>query len=470
VRSATIDERRPEPVLIYSATPGRAGARWLMVAAVGLAPLAIGCRYPSAYVPLLAMCFASGTYSLYRERKMQRDGVALPPLPAEKPLLALTALALFQLIPFPPAVLAVLSPGSFEFYNAPLLLPLRAWKPISASPADTLRGVVFLVGMGLLYRAAFRELDDPRWRRRLVLSIVAAGFVMTVEALVQEAYSAHVIYGIYHPVFDWAVFGPYVNRNQFAGYMLMATPLAFGLCAETLDRLRHAWGRRRRRAWLALGDPEGNAFLRHATTAMVLVTGLLATKSRGGLVGLAVAVLTTALLSKRRWSTLLVTTTIVGAAAAWIGLSAHAAAFATRSFWAGRAEVWMDLLRLFPRHPVFGVGFNALPMAYPPRQHVLRTEFVNAAHNEYLQGLLETGVLGALLLVRILWPLVRRGWQTARQGPLQAGLFAAIVGVLAHNLVDYNWQVPANAATFVVLAGIAVQAPTQHAPSRRRHR
>ena len=163
--------------------------------------------------------------------------------PAGRLLLALHALVLLQLVPLPPAVLRLVSPGSFSFYNDPLLVPLAAWRPISVSPPDTLRGLAFLAAFSLLYLAVFREMAEAAWRRRLLLTVVGVGVALTVVAFVQAVSpEPRRIYGLWRPRWDWAVFGPYVNRNHFAGYLVMAAPLAIGFALEALARLRAAWG------------------------------------------------------------------------------------------------------------------------------------------------------------------------------------------------------------------------------------
>jgi len=459
--TAAAAERRFEPVLVYSATPGRGFVRWAVLVALAAAPLAIGCRDAPAYIPLLTVATLAGLYSVYRERQLRRDGVAVSPLPGERALLALGSLVAFQLVPLPPWLLRLVSPGSYAFYNDPLLQPLAAWKPITANPADTARGLAFVVGMSLLYRAVYREFDQPLWRRRLIYAVVGAGFVMTLEALVQQAYSANVIYGLYHPRWDWAVFGPYTNRNLFAGYMLLAVPLGIGLCAEALDRLRHAWGRRRRRAWLALGDPEGSAFFRRVAIAMVLITGLLATGSRGGLLGFGAGVVAMLYGGRKRRALLVSVVLVAATGVAWIGLSEHRRGFVSRGL-QGRAEIWQDSARMIPSHLAFGAGFNAFGSSYPPRQRVWTSSWVLATHNEYLQVAIDLGMLGAVPVGLLLFTLLRRALRTAKQGALHAGLLASLVALLAHNLVDLNWQIAANAATFVALAGLAVQAPSSH--------
>jgi O-antigen ligase len=460
MRSAALESPRFEPVLVYAATPGRGPVRCAVLAMLAAAPLALGAAYPVAYVPLLVAAFAVGIFSLYREWHLRASGVVMPDVPGHRGLLALLALVAIQMVPLPPALLSWVSPGSYWFYNEPLLLPLTDWKPITANPADTARGFVFLAGMALLYVSVYREFDHPVWKRRLAKTVVGVGFVMTFEALVQEAYSARVIYGLYRPPWDWAVFGPYVNRNLFAGYMLMAVPLAAGLAAEALEDLRRVW-RRRRQGWLALGDPEGSAFFSRAAVAMVLVVGLLATRSRGAMVGLAVWAIVMPLVSRHRRLTAFAVLLVAGLGLAWFGLEAQQQAFLARGGFRDsvRFLIWQDSLKMVPAHPVFGSGFNAFGTAHPPRQTVFPTEWIGMTHNEYLQALVDLGIIGFAITMALVFRLLVNGRRTAGQGSFQASLFGSVVAVLAHNLVDMNWQLAANTATFVALAGIVVQAP-----------
>ena len=49
----------------------------------------------------------------------------------------------------------------------------------------------------------------------------------------------------------------------------------------------------------------------------------------------------------------------------------------------------------------------------------------------------------------------RRALRAARLGPLDAGGLASLLALALHNVVDFNWQIPANAATFVAVAALA---------------
>jgi O-antigen ligase len=429
--------------------------RVLVLVLLGAGPLLAGAVHEPVFVPLLVASAAAGIAAHQRARP--GEGHERSPLPGARLLLALHALVLVQLVPLPPAVLRVVSPGSFSFYNDPLLVPLTAWKPISVSPPDTVTGLAFLAAFSLLYLAVFREMGEGAWRRRLLLTVVGAGVAITVVAILQAVSpEPRKIYGLWRPRWDWAVFGPYVNRNHFAGYLVMAAPLAVGFALEAISRLRVAWGRRRR-AWLLLGEREGNAVVRWSAVVMVIVAGLLASQSRGGVSAFALAALLLPLVSRRRRPTALAVGLLVGLGALWIGVGGVLSAFEVRGIRASRLDLWRDMLPMVPRFPVFGVGWNAFATAYPWYQTVWRTDWIGEAHNDYLQALLDGGVVGAALVAALLAVVFRGALARAARSPLDLGIFAALLGFALHELVDFNGQIPANAATAIALAALAVK-------------
>jgi O-antigen ligase len=242
----------------------------------------------------------------------------------------------------------------------------------------------------------------------------------------------------------------------------MATAVALGLALEALARLRTAWARRRR-GFLALGDREGNAAVRACAVVMVLVAGLAASTSRGGISAFAAAALLLPFASRRRGPTALAVAGLVATGVAWIGLGGYFSAF-TRGFRASRVDLWADMARMWPAFPVFGDGWNAFPTAYAGYQTVWRTDWIGEAHNEYLQVLLDAGVLGAALVLALLAVLARAALERARMSAVDLGVFGALAALAFHNLVDFNWQIPANAATWVALAALACR-PLEFEPA-----
>jgi O-antigen ligase len=436
--------------------------RLLVLVLLGAGPLLAGAVHEPVFVPLLVGSAAAGIAAHRRARRAAGEGREGEPLPGALLLLALHALVLVQLVPMPPVLLRSLSPGSFSFYNDPLLLPLAAWKPISVSPPDTLRGLAFLASFSLLYLAVFREMAEGAWRRRLLLTVVGAGVAITAVAFLQAVSpEPRRIYGLWRPRWDWAVFGPYVNRNHFAGYLVMAAPLAVGFALEAISRLRASW-ERRRRGWLLLGEDEGNAVVRWSAVVMVIVAGLLASQSRGGVSAFALAALALPLASRHRRRTALVVSLLIGLGLAWIGVGGVLAAFEARGIQGSRLDLWRDMLPMVPRFPVFGVGWNAFSTAYPWYQTVWRTDWIGEAHNDYLQALLDGGVVGAGLVAGLVAVVFRGAVARAARSALDLGLFGALLGFALHEIVDFNGQIPANAATWIALAALAVKRDPSH--------
>ncbi len=430
--------------------------RVLLLVLLAAGPPLAGAVHEPVFVPLLLGCGVAGLAAAARARRLRREGRAVPPLPGGRLLVGLHALLLFQLVPLPPAALRLVSPGSFSFYNDPLLVPLVDWRPISVSPPDTLRGLAFVAAFSLLYLAVFREMGEGPWRRRLALTVVGVGVLLSVGAFVQAlSPEPRRIWGLWRPAHDWAVFGAYVNRNHFAGYMVMAASLAIGLALEALARLRAAWGPRRR-PWLLLGESEGTAAVRWSAAAMVTVAGLLASQSRGGVSAFAAATLLLPLASRQRRRTALAVAALVSLGAAWIGIGGVLSAFAVRGVRGSRLDLWVDMLPMVPRFPVFGVGWNAFGTAYAWYQTIWKTDWFGAAHNDYLQALVDGGVVGAVLVLSLLAVVFRGALARAARSPADLGLLGALLGFALHGLVDFNGQIPANAATFAALAALAV--------------
>jgi O-antigen ligase len=291
---------------------------------------------------------------------------------------------------------------------------------------------------------------------------------MTVLALVQAASPEPTrIYGLWKPQWDWGVFGPYVSRNHFAGYLAMATPVAIGFAWDAIAATAAEW-KQRRPAWVALGGRAGNAALRRSAVGVVLVVGLLASGSRGGVMAFALAMLSLiAVLRRRRFILLLIVAAVVGLGVFWVDLAGIRDAFARRGgLQQSRMVLWEDAVRMLPDFPIFGAGFNTFGTSYGRYQTLSRYHWYGEAHNEYLQAVLDLGLLGGVLVALLLGILLRRAVRAGRAGAVSAGMLGALLACCFHNLVDFNWQIPANAATFAALAGaLAAAALQERSPS-----
>lgn len=398
--------------------------------------------------------------------------------------------------------------GAPLFPRGPLLLPgvvFAAWValqlvpwpgtgcPITVAPRETVRGLLFvLCGLGVHQMAAAVAVQRSA-RARFRKAVAGLGLGLAVVALAQLAGGAVRIYGVFEPLEGGQPFGPFVNRNHFAGYMLLVVPLTLGLVGRALRRYGRRVGDRPnlRRRLVALQTPEGVALVYALLPPLATIGALLATTSRGALLAFAAALGLAALgLRGRRgvpaWALALA---FMGVTLSWFGLERLEARFARVSRDApGRTRVWQDTLARMDGLWLTGSGFNtfgtrmsrvaawALPEGATPWPESARAilesgarvgyravvgvrgrMWYREAHNDYLQLLVETGLPGLLLG---LWAAVAV-LATARSDPWW---LAAVAGLLLHEVVDFDLQIPAVAVLF---AAVAALRPDQGAVSTR---
>ena len=141
-----------------------------------------------------------------------------------------------------------------------------------------------------------------------------------------------------------------------------------------------------------------------------------------------------------------------------------------------RVSIDRDCLRMLFKRPFLGWGLGTFPIVYPQFRSFYSTFFVNEAHNDYLQLLVETGLAGFLIAVWFLVLVFRQAmtklkdWTETSTGALTVAALLGCVGILVHSFLDFNLQIPANAALFYVLCALAAAPALQESHRRRTSR
>lgn len=171
-------------------------------------------------------------------------------------------------------------------------------------------------------------------------------------------------------------------------------------------------------------EAEGRVKVLLGTMLAITLGGLLATQSRGGLLGFGVAGYI--LLRERVQSRAVVLGVVGGGLAALLvvaGISKRETvdpmSGASIDMSAqGRLNAWEAGLRMLWRHPLFGVGFEEFPENYltyaPPSDEYWITE--KATHNSYIQAAAETGLAGFIPFAAILFVTVMSARRLRAQG------------------------------------------------------
>src|SRR5258708_28201206 len=128
-----------------------------------------------------------------------------------------------------------------------------------------------------------------------------------------------------------------------------------------------------------------------------------------------------------------------------------------------RFAVWVKTPAILREFPLFGVGLGAWPEVFFRFQPAPRSELLyNAAHNDYLELVVDIGLVGIALLgwliVRVAARL-RSALQTEPEDmlPALAAMTAGLIVMAAIEFFDFDLQIPANLVLFVILAGLALR-------------
>jgi len=369
-----------------------------------------------------------------------------------------------------------------QLFISPLLLPLVSLLLIAlgqwifhgtASSYETRMELqLLLADILLLFLASqvFRTLED--WRG-FIWFVMSLGFLVAIFGILQHLTFNGKLYWFREMRYGGIPFGPYANRNHFAGFTELVIPVS--LVPLVLGKVR-------RERWFLV-----------SLFAVVPIGALFLAASRGGIVSFAVevGVLILWLILRRTVGKHLLSGGAVLLLAflmvSWLGVQQLVARFSSLQSLevtgGKRASMRIDTWRIFLDHPWAGTGLGTLQTVFPPYETLYDGKIVNHSHNDYLEGLAETGIAGGVCCV---WFLVVLFFDSLRRLTQPNGAFAstiqlsglvACLGFLTHALFDFNLHIPANALLFFLLANLAtneIRQPTPEIPKsgniRHKHR
>lgn len=379
------------------------------------------------------------------------------------------SLQAIHVIPLPVDVVAILSPSSARIHALARDVGIQeSWTTLSIDP--------YAARVSLLKTAAYvgifflvLTLANRRSRvHRLAEVLVYSSLLYSAYAVLMHLSGAETDYfGIRIRHGDSAS-GPFVNRNHFAGYLEMTLAIGIGLLIAGLsDRAADTWKKFIRQTIEWILSPK--MILR--LSLCVLVIALTTTHSRmgntaffaslliAGAIGIALSRHATRNTVILLASLIAIDLLIVGS---WFGVEKLAKRIqeTTVEDVEVREEPPKYAIELIKDYPVFGAGPGSFYLAFPPYRKETITAFFDHAHNDYVEFAAESGVLGLAILgvfvALSLGAAIKAQWQ--RRDPLMRGMsFACIMGVTAiliHSWVDFNLQIPANAAYFMVLLAL----------------
>ncbi|PYX69554.1 MAG: hypothetical protein DMG78_21670 [Acidobacteria bacterium] len=329
---------------------------------------------------------------------------------------------------------------------------------VSAYRHDTISQAWLYCAYGMLCFLATQTLRRSSQARKVALILAVFGVVVAAFALLQGVAPNGKLYWMRVPRLGGKIYGPYVNHNHYAGLMelLVPIPLVISLSRLAEEKIRIAAG-------VAAAIMVGTIFLSGSRGGMLAVFAELAIfgvilfrRKRSLRIALGLAAFVVVLVSLLAWLGGRELTSRVGS------ISEEARGEISGGM---RLSIYKDGIRMFGHRPVLGWGLGTFPVVYPQFRSFYTNFFVNEAHNDYVQLLAEMGSLGFGTMVWFLAVMYRHArrktakWPTEATGAATLACSLGVIGILLHSLVDFNLQIPANAALFFVFCSIATAPP-----------
>ncbi len=427
------------------------------VMGVGGAP-----RYVIVVLTVLAAIAAAGQFGSRR----RLDGVS--------PLMLFLGLAVgltaLQLIPLPAGLRSMLSDtGHSLISDGQTLLGNEedGWRALSLDPAATIVELCKFTAYVLIAWMALRAAASERGRTRLMMAVAGTAGLVVVVAIAHEVMDADTLFGIYKPQHvSPIVMAPLLNANHLSCLMVLGAIVSAGLVLN--ERKTPSI----RVLWIAIG--------------LGCIAVALATRSRGGVIGLgagATVMAVLAVLQRLRAAgensrkdvlriaipaaiTVLCTLVLV----VYIGGDKVRGELSQTKFDElsdpkSKYAAWSSAMDLFQEAPILGIGRGAFETSFT-RVHPQSGQITfSHVENEYLQTLIDWGVVGAVAFafaIGFASLFLLRRWH---RGSLTAAAIGALAAVSVQSLVDFGLELPGLAVPTILVAATVFYVPVREASS-----
>ena len=434
-------------------------------------PLAFGAVEPWSLFIMKVSTFIAICVMLFRQRKRETPFYEVPGI---LPLMALLAYIVFQLVPLPPGMVRLLSPGTYALYMDSVWTGRPGeWVSLSINKKATLAELLRFASYAGIYVLTVQLHANARVLRRTVTVIAVFGSVLAFFAIIQHLLPNNRIYWMRELTLGGGLFGPYVNRNHYAGLMGMIFPVIMSLFLYYRPKGKHASFRERLVGIFT--HPQSNTSMLLGFSTVLTAASIFLSLSRGGIASLVMSLVFLGLLLRKRSgmsrrglffaSTIIVILYTVG----WFGWGPIFERFQSIRNSQGeiselRLDLWKDSLDIIRDFPVTGTGFGSYINIYPSYRTIDSEGIADHAHNDYIELLTNGGAISMMLLFWFTAAVVVRSYQVfqRRRDPyslfLYSGILTGIFSILLHGVTDFNMQIGANGLYLFFMMGMAVSA------------
>jgi O-antigen ligase/tetratricopeptide (TPR) repeat protein len=404
-------------------------------------------------------------------------GKILYKVPGIVPLLLVLVYMIVQLIPLPPQLLKFISPAAYSLYAETSWAGGHAgWGSLSICGKATVAEFFRFSSYAAFYFLTVQILSKKEFLKKTVYAVILFGALVAFFAILQYILPNNKIYWVRGLTYPGMPFGPYVNKDHYAGLMEMIFPVV--LSSFLLSRPYTGYQSLRERISEALNQKGTNVHILLGLSAVLISTSVFLSLSRGGIISLSLSMIFFCLLiagrrkrsnASNRALIIIAIFALIVLAVGWFGWGPIFEKFKSLRDEQGgihnsRFDIWKDCIKIVGQFPLTGTGFGTFVDIYPKYRSIAAGGLLQHAHNDYIELASDGGIIACLLMGWFLLAVLYRSFRTflKRREPYSVYLFVGsvtgLLSILVHSFGDFNLQIGANGLYFFFLAGLVVSA------------
>ena len=358
-------------------------------------------------------------------------------------ILTIILYIVIQIIPFPSLMIKVISPKTYELYSY-YSIEKNIFIPLSLYPYKTQLELVRVVVYIAFFLLVSFNINNIK-KLDLSLKILCYfGFFLALFSILQKATFNGKIYWFRELTVGGTPFGPFVNRNHYAGLINMLIMIGLGIMftRQKLER-RLLFG-----------------FL-----TVIMSVSLFLSLSRAGIISYFVAITSfTFLLLKNKMKNKKILAisafvVILCLYLIYLGIDPIIDRFYKADIDSkARFVIWADTLEAFKDFLFTGTGLGTFVYIYPLYSSRTISFICDHTHNDYLEYLVELGLIGMSILLSILFLYIKAIFpaeKSSKQKIYNYAFLSSILTIAVHSVFDFNLHIPSNALMFSAILGFA---------------
>ncbi len=377
--------------------------------------------------------------------------------PLNLPIIIFIVLIIIQLIPLPESVVRFISPNTCNIYaesykalEASVIAknPLNTSYSLSLCPNATKDELFKIIGYALIFFLVINNIKSKVQLKKLILTIVIVAFCLSIFGIIQKAFWNGKIYWFRELRYGGTPFGSYVNRNHYAGFMVMAIPLALSAIAITKSI---------------------NKKIILSYMALIMASTIFISLSRGGMLaflGSFLFILLSFLFHKTLKKHISFIIMLLMGIVIFILYLQLFSVVADRLLTVidpdellsqKRFLVWKDSLNIVSDFPLLGSGLGTFRYIFPKYKTFYNRLIFQYPENDYLQLLTETGIIGFLIIIWGLLAFLIASFKLMAKNKILIFFIGSIFAILIHSFCDFNLHIPANALIFSIILALTIR-------------